>query len=220
MGTPWESLESRTYPLHAGAGALVRGHPKCGAARNWPGPRASRPLPPVLESGKPPCPLASVAREPPREPGMDAGHEPRAQPRAAPSRAGRWSRRVSPSLRTSASGRGAAGGSRPAEASAAVTPSDRGGRGHAEVESLAQGHISTEWSQVSAHAVWPRNPSPHHDVAPEEHLGPAGPGAQGWGLAAHMGALLTVHLTSRAGGTRPPSSPAAFTRASEATVLP
>lgn len=71
MVSLWGSLESHTYPhLHAGAGALVRGHPKHGAARNWLGPRTRHPSPPVLESGKPPWPVASV-----RELGVDAYHE-------------------------------------------------------------------------------------------------------------------------------------------------
>lgn len=86
-------------------------------------------------------------------------------------RRGRWRRCGARSLLT------------PAGASAARVPSLTGENGHAEGKSLARGHRSTEWRQVSAR----------------------GAGAQGRGPRTRAGGLLTVPFASGTGGSRQPA---------------
>lgn len=113
---------------------------------------------------------------------------PRSVPPSASStcRGGRW-RRCGP-----------ARSSRPQEPLPRV-PSLTGEAGHAEGKSLARGHRSTEWGQVSAHASWPWTPrSPPSPC----HTG-ATPGSRGGGGRQHAGRLLELEEPQ----TSPPRGP-------------
>lgn len=78
-------------------------------------------------------------------------------------------------------------------------PSLTGEDGHAEGKSLARGHRSTEWGQVSAHASWPRTPrtppSPRHTGGT--------PGSRGGGGRQHAGGLLELEAPANQPAPRP-----------------